>query len=184
MNEFLLLLISGFIFTVYVGSITVMYGVQKSISASYYVLPVKLRPVFTFVLWGFAGLLFFVSESVLLKLAVGGICFVGAASDYNSSDLEEKVHVYSAIAGSLLGLLAIWIELHLWYIPASAAILCGFVWLIEKRRIDKWKTSKSNSFFSPIIAYSVKEKAVNNKIWYWEVIAYYSVWFGLFINLY
>ena len=154
--ETILLLISVAIFLSYIGFIALKYGIQKSISESYYRLPSKQKVLFTLALWGFAipviilgGML----ESWLLFLAGGLITLVGAAPAFKSLLMEYKAHMFGAYGGILLGLTALVVNFNLWWLVLIAVIL------------------------AVIIKFTIK-----NYIWWIEVLAFFTVLLGIYLS--
>jgi hypothetical protein len=114
-----LLLISLLIFTAYNLYVYSLVGILKSVSASYYF--IKSKPLFTFVLWGFALPVIIAGDSVWFFLAGAGICFVGAAPNYKMK-LEGDVHYAAALSGIVFGLIGL-VDKGLWYVALPTALL-------------------------------------------------------------
>lgn len=151
------LLISFIIFTLYVGLVTLKFGVLKSVSDSYY--SIKRKYLFTLALWGFAlpaiiaaNLNGVTLPGVLMFLAGSGICFVGAAPEFRLK-LDGDVHVIAAVSGVVLGMASIWLFGY-WYISVLFAVA------------------------SLVIRFTLK-----NYTWYIEVLAFYLIMLGLLLNL-
>lgn len=108
------------VFTTYVGWIWSKYGVLKSISQSYYELPVKLQSLFTFFCWGFAIPAIILGSSGLMFLAGSGIAFVGAAAAFQER-MTHEVHMIGAVVGILASQLAIIFQYQMWPIAAAVA---------------------------------------------------------------
>lgn len=125
------------IFFAYVAFIWIKYGIQKSISESYYVLPKKWNPLFTFVLWGFAIPAIILGDCTLMFLAGAGIAFVGAAAQMHQ-EFVRKVHVTAAIAGITFGHLAIIFNYHMWYITAGFIIAALPFMIFDKKHRIWW----------------------------------------------
>jgi len=128
------------IFLSYVSFIWLKYGIQKSISESYYVLPDKLKPLFTLFCWGFAfpAIIIGVEITPLMFFAGAGICFVGAAAAMHEK-FVRKVHMTAAISGIIFSQLAILIGFHMWWLNIISLALAAlsllskkhFIWWIE-----------------------------------------------------
>jgi len=106
------------VFVSYVSFIWIKYGVQRSISDSYYRLPKNLQPLFTLFCWGFAFPAIIIgvdlTDNFLMFLAGAGICFVGAAAQFKE-ELTKGVHMIGAYGGVLFSQLAIAINFHMYY---------------------------------------------------------------------
>ena len=156
MNYFLL----GFsvvIFTTFVALLWRKYGILNSISAGFYKLPEKQRWIFTLALWGFSiPIIVFggLNNAELLFLAGGAIVWTGAAAAYNSSDLELKIHITSAMAGVIVGLAHLVINLHLYYLVGGATVIAFII----------YKRSK-------------------NYTWWLEILYFYTIIIGLLWKL-
>jgi len=74
------------IFVSYVAAIWIIFGVQKSISASYYKLPKKWKFLMTLFCWGIGFPAMIIGQSIWMILAGAGICFVGAAAAFGEND--------------------------------------------------------------------------------------------------
>lgn len=129
------------VFISYVSFIWLKYGIQKSISASYYALPDNLKILFTLFCWGFAfpAIIAGVETTSLMFFAGAGICFVGAAAQIKDKWVY-KIHMTAAISGIIFSQLAIWLGYHMLYvnlISIGLAILIPFLtkkyyfWFIE-----------------------------------------------------
>ena len=135
------------IFWSYVIFIGFKYGVQKSISESYYVLPKKLNFIFTLVLWGFAIPLCILSNGDgLMFFAGAGICFVGAAAQMHE-DFVRKVHMTAAIGGITLGELSIIFVHDMWWLTLAGVLI-----------------------FIPIFIFATK-----TRLWWGEIIAFLTM---------
>lgn len=117
----------------YCGFIYFRYGVQSSVSESYYRLPRNLQWLFTIATWGYAlpaiiiGLQ--LTDNGLVFLAGAGIAFVGASPAFHSLGLEKTVHT----VGAIVGITAMQIFLYVvgfWWITLAFAVVSGlmFVW--------------------------------------------------------
>ena len=132
-----ILMITVFLsYTLFIG---LKYGIQKSISDSYYRLPERFKFLFTLFTWGFAIPAIILGNNVLMFLAGSGIVFVGAAAAFKDK-MTYEVHMIGAYSGVLLSQLAIYFNYHLWglnllFIVPSLLFL-GFniknkIWWIE-----------------------------------------------------
>lgn len=151
--EIVLLIISAVIFISYITTIALRFGIQKSISESYYDLRPEWKFVFTLTLWGFAIPVMIVGNSFLFFLAGGLICFVGAAAGFKSLAMTYKVHMIGAYGGVILGFTALIFDLGYYAMPLVAALSIIIMWF--------------NCRF---------------KIWWIEVLAFSTVWIGLLMS--
>lgn len=155
MINLILLTISLVVFGGYVEIIWSKYGIQKSISMSYYCLPDKFKFVFTLILFGFSIPIILVSsDMVFMPIAGWLISGVGAACNIMSNKITKTVHMISAIGGITLAFFSLCYEYNAWIIVVISAILMG------------------------IAAFKIKE----GKIWWIEIIAFTAVWIGLLLN--
>jgi hypothetical protein len=149
------------VFVAYVLFIWLKYGVQKSISDSYYILPKNINFLFTLFCWGFAfpaviigvGL----TNNFLMFLAGGGICFVGAAAAFKQ-ELTKTVHMIGAYSGVAFGQLSIFFDFHLYYV--------NIIFIV-----------------SVLIIQLLPSKLVQNKIWWQEILAFLSICYVLGVNI-
>lgn len=125
------------VFLSYVIFIWSKYGVQKSISESYYVLPKKWNWLFVAFCWLFAFPAMIIGSSYWMLLAAGGIVFVGAAAAMHTFP-TRAVHLASAIGGMILGSLAMIFQYHMWYMAAGVAALALLSLLVDKKHAMWW----------------------------------------------
>jgi len=133
--SFIIMLI---VFVSYVAFIWIRYGIQESISASYYVLPEKLRFIFTLFCWGFAvpAIIAGVETTPLMFFAGAGICFVGAAAQINDKWIY-KIHMTAAISGVVFSQLAIYFGYHMLSVNIIS-ILSALIVLISTKKNRFW----------------------------------------------
>lgn len=126
-------------FLSYVGFIWIKYGIQKSISASYYALPENLRFLFTLFCWGFAipAIILGVEVTPLMFFAGGGICFVGAAPQIFEKDVY-RFHMIVAISGIVFSQLAIFFGFHMLWLNLVSIGLAGIIPFIFKKTYFWW----------------------------------------------
>lgn len=148
------LIISITIFSFYVGYTVDRYGVQKSISVTYYFLPIKQKWMFTLALVGFAIPVAIIGSTFLLFLAATLICLVATAPLFEGSKMEYYAHMFGAYVGIGLGFLSLIIDFEMYYLVGVAGIICMFLY-----------------------------KYASNHIFYIEIVAFLTIWIGLFINL-
>lgn len=133
------LIIMILVFVSYVSFIWIKYGVQDSISASYYALPRKYNSLFTLFCWGFAipAIIAGVDVTPFMFFAGAGICFVGAAAQINDQWVN-KIHTTAAIAGVGFSQLAIMFGYNMWYINVISILLMILIGLLAKRNKTWW----------------------------------------------
>ena len=144
------------VFTAYIGFILIKYGIQQSVSNSWYKLPENLRWLFTIALWGFAipAIVLGVEHSGLAFLAGSGICFVGAAPAFKDKGMEAIVHISGALAGVIGGILFM-VFTGLWWVALITLALMAVA-----------------TFCQPFI---------KNKTWWNELIAFYMYALTIYI---
>lgn len=125
------------VFMGYTLFIAIKYGVQTSISQSYYVLPKNQRIFFTFFCWFFAIPAMILGENGLMFFAGGFICAVGAAAAFQEQ-LTYQVHMIGAIGGVILSQMAIIFVYDMLYVSyiycLSILILSKFL----KKNVTWW----------------------------------------------
>jgi len=144
-----------FIFLTYVISIWWKYGVHKSISASYYTLPVKYRFLFTLFCWGFCipAIIIGTPISGLMFFAGAGIGVVGAAAQINEKYVY-KVHMISAVGAVILSQLAIITHYKMPELAIAALVMSIIIRLFDSKTYFWW--IELVAFISIIIAMGYK----------------------------
>lgn len=127
------------IFPLYVTLIWIFLGIQKSISASYNVLPESLKFLFTLFCWGFAIPTIIASVEVTpwMFFAGAGIAFVGAAPKILDKD-EYNVHMVAAISGMVFSQVAICVGYHMVWLNITSVVLCAIIPFIFKKTFFWW----------------------------------------------
>lgn len=120
------------VFVSYVSFIWIKYGIQKSISNSYYVLPTDLRFLMTFFCWLFAIPAMIIGSTPLMFLAGAGICFVGAAAAFKE-EMTHNVHMIGACGGVALSQISTIVDFHMWYMTAIFVVLSLLMILFRKQ---------------------------------------------------
>ena len=124
------------VFVAYVSYIWANYGVQKSISQSYYVLPDNLKFLMTLFCWGFAFPAMIIGNSFWMMLAGGGIIFVGAAAAF-----KQKMTKIYHFAGAGIGITASQIatirNFELWPFTIGFVVI-GLILLLLRKKIKGW----------------------------------------------
>ena len=138
------------VFIIYVSFIWIKYGIQPSISESYYVLPDKWKFLFTLFCWGFAVPAIILGNTLLMFLAGSAIAFVGAAAAFKDK-MTREVHLIGAYSGVLLSQVAIFVDFKMWYLNVAFVLFGLYKFLIHK----------------------------DNKVWYVEIAAFLSICIAL-----
>lgn len=127
------------VFISYVSFIWLKYGIQPSISASYYALPEKYNMLFTLFCWGFAmpAIIAGVDVSPFMFFAGVGICFVGVAAQINDKWVN-KIHSTAAILGVLFSQLAIVFGYHMPIISGISILLMALIKLLRIKNHTWW----------------------------------------------
>ena len=147
-----LLITSILIFTVYLLSILLLYGVLPSISDSYYHLPDNLKLLFSFSLIGFAFPIVLYDNKVLNFVAGGLICFVAVSPEFKLV-YEGDIHYICAVGGVLFGMLSLWINYKGWKYVVGFILLAVVIIL-----------------------------TLPNATWWVEVLAFYTILIRLMLN--
>lgn len=156
-----LFIMSLVIFVTYFTWIWASYGIQSSISESFYTIE-KHNPshpnrkwFFTLALWGFSFPLAIIGAEIhtMFFFAAAFIIFVGAAPAFKRRGMQHLVHMVGAIGGITLGLLAFFI------LGSNTAFLAMLFILIVGLLY----------FFN-----------ADNITWWTETTAFLIVWLGLF----
>jgi hypothetical protein len=125
------------VFLAYVGYIWAKYGVQKSISESYYVLPEKRNWLFVAFTWLFAFPAMILGNSLLMLFAGGGIVFVGAAAAMHTFP-TRAVHLTGAIGGMILACLAMITQFGMWWLVPAVGLGILITALLDKKHLMWW----------------------------------------------
>ena len=146
------------VFISYVSFIIMRYGVQRSISDSFYRLPKKVNWLFVAFCWGFAFPAMIIgtlqTQNGLMFFAASGIMFVGAAAAFKQK-LTKTVHFTGAYGGVALSQISIVYDYKMWYVTVAFVVLALILELLK----------------------------VKNKIWWQEILAFVSICVVLVVNL-
>lgn len=172
--------------TLYLIYIVKKYGVQKSISDSYYRLSKGEKYLFFFALVG-TSLSFILGwiikhptgklSNILIFLAGSFICFVGAASEFKGRKLTETVHYIGATGGYILGyafIVSVYKWDSLWFIIPSL-LLIGLA-KHHYSRVDnaEYHTTFTYNYVSNESRMIHKPK--NAFIWWAEIIGFVTIY--------
>jgi len=125
------------VFLAYVIGIWAKYGVQKSISESYYCLPKNKNWLFVAFTWLFAFPAMILGNSLLMLFAGGGIVFVGAAAAMHTFPTRAW-HLTAAIGGMILGCIAMVVQFHMWYLLPAILVAMGLAAIFDKKSLMWW----------------------------------------------
>lgn len=138
-TQAILLILSFIIFIAYLLFIWYKFGIQKSISDSYYRLKGINQAIFTFFIWGSAIPIILAANTFLMFIAGSLICIVGAAPAFKKTMLENTVHIVGASGGFALAFISIINDFGFWWLALPAAILAAtfrksspyYIWFAE-----------------------------------------------------
>ena len=125
------------VFISYVLFIWNKYGIQTSISESYYVLPKKENFLFVLFCWLFAFPAMILGNSWWMFFAGGGIVWVGANAAMHQKP-TRLIHLIAAISGIILACLAMIFQYNMWYMVAGIATLIPITYLLDKKHLFWW----------------------------------------------
>jgi hypothetical protein len=155
LNKLLLGFMFG-VFTTYIVSIYLKYGVLKSISASYY--KIRHKSEFTLFMWSLAFTVIIVGSTGWMFLCGAGLAFVGAAAAFEEEKTTRLVHMVGAVVGITAGFISLWLDFDMFaFIPIMIAC-SGSMYFITL-------IFKSNTF-----------------IWWVEILSFVLIFIGLIIK--
>lgn len=136
-------IVAFLLYLVYNGVVLGGFGVPKSLSMTFYLFQEKkkwTRIFFPIMMISTAFLLLpawleisaLGSLQFLAFLAAAGIMFVGAAPAFKSSDLENTVHMTSAIVAAIFALLWVVLVSKLWWVILIWLAILGLIMLVTK----------------------------------------------------
>jgi len=134
------------LFTFYITYVWRKFGIQKSLSESWYV--VKEKWMFTVILCFGVGILHSTHGTSLFFFSGAMLCFTGVASDFRRAKSTRIIHYFGATASIFLSLLQLGL-LGIWW-PLEICIILG----------------------APILL-------TENKFWWMEIVAFYSILGGI-----
>ena len=71
-------------------------------------------------------------------IAGAAICLTGIFADTRRTAFTQKVHVYSATSGLVLGLAGFWIHYGMWEFSVIGAIIAGLMWYFKFKNHTYW----------------------------------------------
>ena len=164
---------------IYVVFVWHKFGIQKSISESYYRLTFKQKPLFFFALLSTAILMIFsvinshpgnLLANIVIFFAGAGIGYTSAAAAFKDSKIQGTIHVYGALAGYILGyvhILITWGFDSVYFIVPSVFVMFGAY------KINEYKISNGGN-----LKY---RNPNNNYIWWFEIIGLVTIWIGIIL---
>lgn len=123
--------ISLVVFVAYFMYIYTKFGIQPSISDSYYKLRPKQQWMFTVALWGFAFGLMPVATEIhgLFFGATAFIMFVGTAPQFAQEGMQRTVHMVGAIGGVAMAVIAFLLAGYIWIGVFMALGIAALTWI-------------------------------------------------------
>lgn len=141
------IIIAAVIYAVYNAVALAFFGVPESLSNTYYLYQAKCNKGWLFCAMMYLVVAFMMPAWITMSegsdfqflafLAPASIAFVGTAPKFKDSDLENKVHTYSAYIAAACSLL--WVTLvtpYWWTILAWAGLVAIIAWLTKT-----WKSA-------------------------------------------
>jgi hypothetical protein len=154
------------IFLSYVLWVVIKWGVLPSISDSYYHyyeegniakwIPVPMKFLFTFFIFGFSYTALMSDPTLLLFFAISMLGITAVSPAFKDEKQIKILHSVGAFGGITLSQLSIWIEHDMWYVTVAFIAL---------------------SLITLILDYF---KIIKNKIWWIEILAFASMFIALY----
>ena len=166
----------------YVVFIWHKFGIQKSISESYYRLTFKQKPLFFFALLSTAILMIFSAinlhpdnllANIVIFLAGAGIGYTAAAIAFKDSKIQGTIHVYGALAGYILGYIHILITCGFdsVYFVVPSGLVMFTAYKLGENKVRKLENGWFLHYRNPN----------NNYIWWFEIIGLVTIWIGVIL---
>jgi hypothetical protein len=158
------------IYAIYNAAALTLFSVPKSLSMTFYLFQDRkkwLRIFFPIMMISMAGLLMpawlEMSEGSNFQftafLAAAGIIFTGSAPAFKSSDLENRVHMTSAVVAAIFALLWVALVGQLWYFILIWFIVIAIIAYVTKTVKSSYiywlETVAFMSTFTAIVSYYV-----------------------------
>jgi len=161
------------VFLYFISFILVRYGIQKSISHSFYRLKEdNLGVLFTVYIVGFAYPATIIADNIWITSAAFLIMIVGIARDYRDSKVLTFLHLFGAYGGVALCLGGIWLHYNLKFM--SIGMVASFIIIYALRK------------YLPM-AETIEEDGTVKKdyshIFWIEVVVYLSIAYVLHLGL-
>ena len=143
----------------YVGFIVTKYGVQSSVSESYYRLPRNWQCVFTIATWAYALSAMIIGLDItgngLVFLAGAGIAFVGASPAFHKLSMERTVHTIGAIVG-ITSMQLFLCVVGFWWITLLFAVVSGLLFIWKRTYLHYVWWVEIAAFISIALFYTIK----------------------------
>lgn len=143
----------------YVGFIVTKYGVQSSVSESYYRLPRNWQCVFTIATWAYALSAMIIGLDItgngLVFLAGAGIAFVGASPAFHKLGMERTVHTIGAIVG-ITSMQLFLCVVGFWWITLLFAVVSGLLFILKRTYLHYVWWVEIAAFISIALFYTIK----------------------------
>lgn len=160
----LILLFAIAVFVSYYILVLVRFGIQPSISESYYRFPIGANVLFPMFISCISASVIIVGNTPLMFLAGLLLAFVGCAPAFKIEQ-QGVVHVIGAEGGIILGLASMWIDFHMPIIPIIMFVFTVFALPknLPGKLFDHWLNG------------------IKNYTWWVETVAFVSIITGLII---
>lgn len=130
----IVVLIQMVLFLIYTGFVVYRYGIQKSISESWYTIGPRFEWMFTMIFCFGIGIMTLFHGSVWFFLSGGFLCFVGAATEFKSEKWTRAIHNLGAVGCITFGLIGLAVAKIWWpFVPVVAAAV-----LLSKHKNGTW----------------------------------------------
>lgn len=129
--QFYFWLFSMIVFVAYNAYIIIKYGMQDSVSATYYNLSLRDRWLFSLFIWGFALPLGIAGSTPLMVAGAMVLCFVGSAPAFRNDKMELDVHMAGTIGGIALAFASLLFEHKYWFLVvifAAGSVYIRYKW--------------------------------------------------------
>jgi hypothetical protein len=166
-----LILLTTIVFTVFLYSIYLDYGILKSVSDAFYKLKNdKMGYKFVIFILTIAISMAFIGNTPLFYIAGGLLSLVAISPAFKDEEskpdeidrIEVQVHVFGATGGILIGFIALIFDFGQWYMPIPMILFT--LYATPKR----WK--------KPFLM------GIKNHTWWIEVFAFFNIMVGLLIE--
>ena len=118
--------------------VSYFYGVQTSLSASYYALQPKYQWLFSAWCVGYSLPLTFVTDSWFVKIAVMCICIVGAAANFRGDKAVDITHKTAAFVAVICSHLAMIYDYQMWRLSLASLLVAAFFFILRQKYNGDW----------------------------------------------
>lgn len=130
------LIFSILIFFGYLAFIMYNYGVQTSISASYYALPINRQFLFSMFCILYPFPISLMADSLWFWLATVCVMLVGAASAYRGDKMINLIHMSSAFMCVIFSHMAMCFDYQAYYISGVSFVVSLFLMIFKDKIIN------------------------------------------------